>query len=218
MAAGLDEADQRRRAAQGVDLLEPEEGCRALERLLDSNLVQCAVMPVDWGRFQRTLPEGAGRDLFEELTTSVGGERAAASMEKTRDELRRKIAAAPPRQRQQIIQEHVRQQVTRVLGLDPAHPPGPKDGLTALGMDSLMAVELKNRLEALLGASLPSTIAYEHPDIAGLTEFICSEVLATEGAASTPSDNEGGEADETETLSREDLERSLLSELKRAGY
>jgi hypothetical protein len=86
-------------------------------------------------------------------------------------------------------------------------------------MDSLMAVELKNRLEASLGASLPSTIAYEHPDIAGLTEFICSEVLALGSTASPQAGKtQPTDEDEVDALSEEELESSLLSELKRAGY
>jgi hypothetical protein len=57
-------------------------------------------------------------------------------------------------------------------------------------MDSLMAVELKNRLEATLGVTLPSTLAYEHPNIAGLAEFICGEVLAVGAAETAPTEGE----------------------------
>ena len=47
----------------------------------------------------------------------------------------------------------------KVLGLDASYPLDPSQGLTDIGMDSLMAVELSNRLSVLVDRALPSTLA-----------------------------------------------------------
>ena len=60
---------------------------------------------------------------------------------------------------------YLRGQITRVLGLDPAEPFDPLQDLTDIGMDSLMAVELSNRLPRGLGLPLPSTLAFEYPTV-----------------------------------------------------
>jgi acyl carrier protein len=59
-----------------------------------------------------------------------------------------------------MMHDHVREQVVRVIGLDPGVVRSDQ-GFTDLGMDSLMAVELSNRLKATLRQPLPSTLAFE---------------------------------------------------------
>jgi hypothetical protein len=45
-----------------------------------------------------------------------------------------------------------------------------------MGMDSLLAVELKNRLAQGLALSLLSTLAFDHPNIQNLTDFLLREL------------------------------------------
>src|SRR4029079_10065426 len=63
---------------------------------------------------------------------------------------------AQPERGRKLLEAHVREQILRVLGLDPAHRLDPQQGLREIGMDSLMAGELRNRLEARLGRGLTS--------------------------------------------------------------
>ena len=81
--------------------------------------------------------------------------------------VRRRLAEAPASEREAVLLAYVREQVAAVLGLDPSHPPSDKTGLTDMGMDSLMAVELRNRLQGGLDCNLPSTLMFEHPDDQG---------------------------------------------------
>ena len=46
-----------------------------------------------------------------------------------------------------------------------------------MGLDSLMAIELRNRLEYSLGISLPTTLVFEYPNIKNLTEYIATKLL-----------------------------------------
>jgi hypothetical protein len=83
-----------------------------------------------------------------------------------------------------------------------------------------MAVELSNRLKALLGQPLPATLAFEYPTILALADYLEGHVLTSVmkpeevvSATIQPSAES-----ELETLSDEDIEASLLEELKKAGY
>jgi hypothetical protein len=46
-----------------------------------------------------------------------------------------------------------------------------------MGMDSLLAVELKNRIEPALGVSLISTVAFDHPTVRGLSKYLAGELF-----------------------------------------
>ena len=51
-----------------------------------------------------------------------------------------------------------------------------------LGLDSLMAVELRNVLGAMIEQSLPATLVYERPSIAALTDFVAAELQVVDEA------------------------------------
>ena len=97
-------------------------------------------------------------------------------------------------------------------------------GLTDMGMDSLMAVEISNRLKRSLGCSLPSTLAFEYPTLEALTDYLAMEVLETKSSG-----NEREEIDNetvaqlqvkkrVEDLSEKEVEKTLLKELEDTGY
>jgi acyl carrier protein len=134
--------------------------------------------------------------------------------------MRERLAAAPADERADLLFAHVQEQVVKVLGLDAARPPASDDGLTDMGMDSLMAVELRNRFQASLGLTLPATLAFEHPTIAALNAVLAVELqLAPAPTVSAESSRAGTPAAKAlGGLSAEELEASLLDELKDAGY
>ena len=101
--------------------------------------------------------------------------------------------------------------------------PSPKAGFTDLGMDSLMTLELKKRLEKSLQLTLPATVAFEYPSIEALTAYLAEELLPA--AAPTPDDepveasppllaanDEGAAA--LDALSAEELARLLAGKLE----
>lgn len=93
-------------------------------------------------------------------------------------ELRDRLARAVPDERIEMLREFVRDQVVQVLRLPAGDPVGRHDRLMDLGMDSLMAVQLRNRLGSGLGLDrpLPASLMFDHPTIAALADHLHARV------------------------------------------
>jgi acyl carrier protein len=131
------------------------------------------------------------------------------------------IGTAPPQERRDKLVELVRRQLAAVLRLDARHLPEPKARLMDLGLDSLMAVELRNRLTKALGLSrkLPATLVFDYPTAEAIARFLDKEYFAPEKApdAQPPaaSPQAQGAAAKIAELSEAEVERMLMERLKR---
>jgi hypothetical protein len=158
----------------GVSALAPDQGVLALAHLLPSSQIQTVVAQVDWKRFKELYEVRAKRPLFENIQVS-SSQPATPSASKPPliiEELKHKNPSA----RRAHLFAFIQTEVAIVLGFDPAHRPDPEQGFFDMGMDSLLAVELKNRLAQTLGISLLSTLAFDHPNIQNLTDFLLQEL------------------------------------------
>ncbi len=126
------------------------------------------------------------------------------------------LAAAMPSERLDILRDLVRQQVITVLRYDGAQPPGRGDRLMDLGFDSLMAVQLRNRLGAALGltAPLPATLMFDHPTIDAIAAFLLSRFEgATAEAVPATTPQAPLAAGEVAAMSDAEIEALLLDRL-----
>jgi acyl transferase domain-containing protein/acyl carrier protein len=157
----------------GVDALAPEPAVEWLERLLAAGVPQGVVASVRWERFKPVFEARSGRRFLERLadggrsSTEVGTRAAAPWRE-----------AATPTARREALATLVRERVSQVLGLESSQPLPPERGFTDLGMDSIMAVELKGRLQESLGLKLPATLAFNFPTLQTLTEHLSTLIEA----------------------------------------
>ena len=138
-----------RLAGRGVASLTPQQGVEALERLLWKNPAQVGVVPIAWSEWSQSVPGVQDFPLFAHFL-----EKKAVDDRSAKDSLTRAaLIAAAPDDRQRLLEAYVGKLLARVLGLSPsdldAHQP-----LGMLGIDSLMALELTNRVEADLGLNL----------------------------------------------------------------
>ena len=85
-----------------------------------------------------------------------------------------------------------------------------------MGMDSLMAVELRSRLQKRSGKPLPSTLTFNYPNAAALTQFLEQLLFALADVTKSPSEqaSELSTPDAREDLSEDELEQLLAEKLK----
>jgi acyl transferase domain-containing protein/acyl carrier protein len=169
MAARVEQSG-RKRVLGAVRPMSPEDCLEALGGALARADSQVVIADIDWKAWTGRTPS-----LVSELVSS-GNPDADTSMVSPDDsgasDIARQIALAPETSRKGLLMGFVRQEARRVLGLSENHPIDERQPLLKLGLDSLMAVELRNRLAAALGRSLPATLLFDYPSPAALTEFL----------------------------------------------
>ncbi|MEZ4644657.1 MAG: type I polyketide synthase [Chloroflexota bacterium] len=184
----------------GQDALPTEMALAALSRLLAASATQAMVAAIDWPRFKPIYEAKRTRPLLAhievEAETAVSGNHTIAQ----------ELAAAPPAERVSRLRRHVRAVVAAILGFAEADSFEADAGFFKMGMDSVMAVQLRTRLEVDLGCTLPTTVAFEYPTVARLTDFLVAEVLHWETAVpAAPAPAPDETAAELDTLSEDDL-------------
>jgi acyl transferase domain-containing protein/NADPH:quinone reductase-like Zn-dependent oxidoreductase/acyl carrier protein/NADP-dependent 3-hydroxy acid dehydrogenase YdfG len=211
MAAGLE-----RRAAPGVRWIDAETGLAVLGALLRApDARHAVVLPVAWDEFLAQFPAGGVPPLLEEI---AGATRAPNGAVPATGAFVETLRGAPAKRRRALAVAHVAQTVAAVLGLADARAIGPRDGLTSLGMDSLMAVELRSRLQGGFGIALPATIAFEHPTVEAIADYLLAETFPAEAAAPVPEPQRTTAVEtvreELDALSEDQLAELLERELR----
>ena len=184
--SGLGEAEEqreriaRRREATGTGWFTPEQGFSALDRLLRQDTAAAAVLTADWAAFGEALESRP--PLFEDLLSDASADDEAAA---SSEDLLAQLAATPAAGREELLVSFLQREVQAVLRLPST--PAPTVGFFDLGMDSLMAVELRNRLNrAFSGAyAAPNTLVFDYPNILVLAGHLAGE-LGEEIAAPAP--------------------------------
>ena len=205
-----------RLASRGMRSLTPREGIEALDRLLAYGSPQVGVVPLDVRQWIEFYPAAASSSMLARLLSD--GSRGAARSAGDREVLAR-LAAAEPGARGSIIEEVLRAQASQVLRI----PEGQLDvsaPLTSLGLDSLMGLELRNRIEAALGITVPATLLWTYPTVSALAVHLAedgapagapaaADALAAADASTEPA---GDSMEEIEQMSDDDLTRLIAEE------
>ncbi|MEU7575972.1 beta-ketoacyl synthase N-terminal-like domain-containing protein, partial [Micromonospora sp. NPDC049240] len=183
MTGHLDELDLDRMRRAGILPLSSEQGLALFDTAVRTDQPQLVPMRVDLPALRRT---GAGGVPPLWRTLAGGPARRAATTADVRVDLAARLAAMGGEERQQTVLELVRAQAAVVLGhADPAAI-DPDSAFRELGLDSLTAVELRNRLAAATGLSLPATLVFDYPTPVVLTGFVLTELLGEQTDVLTP--------------------------------
>ncbi len=135
--------------------------------------------------------------------------------------IRAEAMRAHPEERKVLLAELSRSLIMEILRIGEKQKPGLNDRLMELGFDSLMAVQLRNRLASVLSLStrLPATIVFEHPTCHALGAYLSGLLGTEEKAAVAPAAGATGPAppaapDDIDNLSESEAEERLLRRLE----
>ncbi len=202
---------------KGLGMIEPAAGLAALARVWTADQAQVAVVPVDWLRFAEQQPDLA---LVSDLVAAARA-KPEPEHEPTRAEvdegagLLAELHPLAPAERSARVAARIERELARVLDLDAGTIIDPEAGLFELGMDSLTSLELRNRIQRMVGDNLPATVTIDYPSVRALTGLIL-DVLGLGADADEP---EPGELDavDVDALSEDEAEAMLLEQLERMG-
>ncbi|MCC7368643.1 MAG: type I polyketide synthase [Chloroflexi bacterium] len=218
MTASLRSQDRQRLSDAGLLSFSTADGLAALEQSLTLDVPQIAALPLNQRALSELAAHGGVPTLFQDLAQSNPAQESKAMP----PGVQQRIADAPPSQRRSLVQVFVREHVGRVMNFDPSLIVDPTRPLSELGLDSLMAVELRNSLAAGLGLALSPTLLFECPTIDALVGHLLTDHL--DGAAELPKTPSSADASartkavhELAQLSDQEAEQVLLAELGLAG-
>lgn len=200
-------------AAGGVNYIKPEDGLAWFGQVLQANPVERGLFNVNWA----LLAKGLGGQLpsfLSELDVRSAGA-VDGNLQKIAEEFRARLLDTPSDERTPMLVDMICEQIKRVMGLEPTEQIDPTQPLQALGLDSLMAVELRNILCALIGRQLPATLMFKYPTVASLSAFLIEDMFPTQAEAAplTVPVTAPVPEETLDHLSEDDLEALLLAEL-----
>lgn len=204
--------------ASGVHLIPPQDGLEWFAQVLASNPVQRGLMVIDWNAL--ATMSGSIPAFLSELDVKASSG-LDENLQKMADEFRKNLAEAPIDERTPMLIDKICEQIKRVMGLDESDTINPNQPLQELGLDSLMAVELRNILCALIGKQLPATLMFKYPTVASLSTFLIQDMFPDEVAVEAPAatvqqqeEQATEEDDQLDDLSQDELAAMLAAELE----
>ncbi|MGD8931609.1 MAG: SDR family NAD(P)-dependent oxidoreductase, partial [Chromatiales bacterium] len=213
----------------GVGTIELDQIPDIFAYLLGVGNTQVMLANLDWHIFKPLYELRGPRPLVEQIESSEAVDAAGSGVGGMADPTAGDTDAQPPgdrlqqlrdvpfkEQRRRLLQ-YIQEAVTGILGYDADHQPNIQQGFFDMGMNSLMAIELRKRLEIEMGMALPVTVAFDHGNIGALAQYIGQHVLGWQSnlQAATPQarlDLEG--IAQVKGLSGAEVQSSLDSELE----
>ncbi|MFN2256214.1 MAG: beta-ketoacyl reductase [Candidatus Promineifilaceae bacterium] len=211
---------QKLHTRTGVSPFLPEHAVSALSGLLGSTVVQTAVAKVDWTVFKRLYEARKARLFLEQIEAHLKEPAKEQSSAKQTD-LLRQLEDAPAGDRENMLMTYLQSEVARILEFEPSRLPEVDQGFFEMGMDSLMAMELKYSLDESLGVFLPLSITFDCPTLKHLANHIAIKILRWEspvterGAVVNDGDNQAEMLSFLNNLPDDEIDTTIGEELLR---
>ncbi len=188
--AGAGMADDEQATAElgrrGLHPMDPRLALEALDQALDADDTCLTVADIDWARFAPGYTAARARPLIMDIPEA----RAALATPDTpadrpgdADELYDQLVELTGPQRTQHLLALVTEHAAAALGYADSAAIEAGRAFRDLGFDSLMAVDVRNRLQAATGRKLPPTLVFDHPTPADLADHLLTEVLGEQDPA-----------------------------------
>jgi acyl carrier protein len=179
MAAAVGEQHQRRWASLGLSMIAPADGVQMLSKLLQANRSsQAAALPLMRSRLG---PQHG--PFFSLLTRAAPAAVAGLAPPTANADWRAVLAGVPAGERAAMLVSLLAEQLVKVLALPTSQRVDTQRSLMDLGMDSLMAMELRNRVQSALQVQVAVADLLKGPSTEKLAADLLSKVGELNAAA-----------------------------------
>ncbi|WP_131626788.1 type I polyketide synthase, partial [Parafrankia sp. BMG5.11] len=179
--AGAAGGDAARLSREGAVALPVEECLALFDASLRSGTELTVATRVDVQVLRERAMAGVLSPVWSGLIRTPT-KRAAVSDGDSGLSLARRLLALSAAERNRMVLDLVRGHVATILGHDTLSSVDETRGFLDAGVDSLTAVELRNRLSAATGLQLPATLVFDYPTPAALAQYVVLQVLGTTAA------------------------------------
>jgi len=212
---------QQRLERMGMLALPAREALAALAMYVsgDAQGKQVLITRIDWQRFAASYEARGERAILEEVRPERSEPGKASGDEPAqRSALELALEERDEAERLRLVERVLSREVGAVLGRTEQQELGRTQGFFEAGMDSLLAVEVRQRLQAQVSQPLPATLIFDYPTLARLAQFLVhtgpGARASTHPAAASPETANTAMLEELEHISEEDAESMLHEELE----
>ncbi|MCA0350998.1 MAG: SDR family NAD(P)-dependent oxidoreductase [Chloroflexi bacterium] len=149
--------------AHGVQLLQPQQALVAMEQLINDQAIQTTIAEIDWATWLKSNQVVATLPFFAALAPSATIAQTASNATQEH-EFRQRVLQTQPSERQALITQQLKQLIAKVMQLEPSKLDS-QLALHTLGLDSIMAIELKTSISQNLGVTLSVAYLIQGPSI-----------------------------------------------------
>ena len=204
-------------AQRGIELISPARGARILDRLINQKTPNVVAISADWSMARNAGMGGRLPAMFSDL----GVDEITESRSESAGSILDVLAVTPEAERAAVIANHVRQVVAAVFDCAITDFE-PDDMLDDIGLDSMMAMDFRLRINSMFSIDLPVLEILRGVSVNSLSDRILADLQAVHGdphvgtgepTPSRPAVADGEVDSLVEGLSPADL-RELLAELE----
>jgi acyl transferase domain-containing protein/acyl carrier protein len=221
MAARLTPEQSARWKRQGATPMEPSTALLALQRAIEARDTQVAIMDLDWEKFWSVTSARNDIPFFSELrsTRPAQHETQPTTVVASKIDILEALRSTPEFEWKFLLSAHIKVSARRALGLRESATISDSVALQDLGLDSLMALEMRNDLSQSLGIPLAAGLLFDYPSVDQLVSYITerlrpSVVPLPVAPRSQPNVDP---ADELQSMTEEEAELLLVQELDSVG-
>ena len=164
---------------QGVRLISIKDGLAALGRALRSDQSNLGVISLDWPTFLSGA-DTARPDFLEHFYPKTAVQPRQSSPSAPTVDFRAELAGLTSDDLHARLTTLIAEEAASVLGLKDANTLDPDQPLSELGLDSLLALDLRTRLGDATGEKQSATLLFDHPSVGALTE-VFAELFDQQG-------------------------------------
>lgn len=195
--AAEDEAVGKHLSRIGIEAVSSGSALNAMKELLDGNKTRMTVAEVNWQRWKDAHASGDS-PKFSRLGSVPGKDASDSTPSADMQERLKKSEDA-----RGLLVEYIRKEISKISGVGWDMLDEEK-GFADMGFDSMMSLELRNRLIADFQRQFPTTLLFNYPNIKALADYLADDMTGEESAGQP----EAGENADT-------LDKFLDDELKR---
>ena len=179
MAATGSKAGERM-AKNGIIGIKPSDGVAVLATILKRDIPVTTVADMDWGLYLETLPADLAATLFSRMSRpkTIASTRTRETEQPDVGSLVERIRATSSEERPAAVLVVIREIIARIMGHEEASAVPTDTSLMRIGLDSLMAMEFRTRVEKRLSIPVPFGFLAEQASLETIAAHIAGEIGA----------------------------------------
>jgi len=162
----------------GIHPIAPEQALKTLGALLTVKQTNITVAQIDWKRWSETYQTGKSPRFS--LVVDSGDESDDGSPVVEGFKFLEEISDISPEKRNDLLISQIQCMVADVLGMSNPGKIDTNEGLFEIGLDSMLASELRINIQNCFGCTLSQTVLFKYPTIAKFSDYLLSELFSVE--------------------------------------